>query len=132
MATGSRRRSPDAPLGSAPARSRRSWLTTREYTSPAAFRRALTDKLKNSAMESRWTLPQLQRQMAYDRLLERLYATDGRWIVKGATALLARGIGVRATIDVDLYRDVAVQVGARELREAAATELGDWFRFEVG
>jgi hypothetical protein len=28
--------------------------------------------------------------MAYDRLLERLYLVDEGWIIKGATALLAR------------------------------------------
>lgn len=64
------------------------------YASPAAFRRALTDRLTNAATESRWTLQELQRQMAYDRLLERLYLVDQGWIVKGATALLARDIGV--------------------------------------
>ena len=65
------------------------------YESPAAFRRVLTDKLKDLAATSRWTLQQLQRHMAYDRLLERLYLVDDGWIVKGATALLARDIGVR-------------------------------------
>ena len=60
----------------------------RSYGSPVAFRRALTDKLKELAAASRWTLQQLQRQMAYDRLLERLYLADGGWIVKGAVALL--------------------------------------------
>lgn len=72
------------------------------YRSPAAFRRALTDKLREVADTSRWTLQQLQRQMAYDRLLERLYLADDGWIIKGATALLARDIGVRATIDIDV------------------------------
>lgn len=43
----------------------------RSYGSPGAFRRALTDKLRDLATRSRWTLQQLQRQMAYDRLLER-------------------------------------------------------------
>ena len=104
----------------------------RGYGSPAAFRRALTDKLRNTAKGSRWTLAQLQRQMAYDRLLERLYLVDQGWIVKGATALLARDIGVRATIDIDVYRDVAAEVAERELRVAAARDIGDWFRFEIG
>jgi len=48
----------------------------RSYASPCAFRRALTDKLRVLASQSRWTLQQLQRQMAYDRLLERLYLVD--------------------------------------------------------
>jgi Nucleotidyl transferase AbiEii toxin, Type IV TA system len=104
----------------------------RRYKSPGAFRRALTDRLRNVANESRWTLDQLQRQMAYDRLLERLYLVDQGWILKGATALLARDIGVRATIDIDVYRGIAAGIAERELRDAAGRDIGDWFRFEVG
>ena len=48
----------------------------RSYGSPSAFRRALIDKLRDLATRSRWTLLQLPRQMAYDRLLERLYLVD--------------------------------------------------------
>lgn len=54
------------------------------------------------------------------------------WIVKGATALIARDIGVRATIDIDVYRGIATDIAERELREAAANNIGDWFRFDVG
>ena len=72
------------------------------YTSPAAFRRALTDTLRDAAKNSQWSLQQLQRHVAYDRLLERLYLIDDGWIVKGATALLARDLGVRGSLDIDL------------------------------
>lgn len=102
------------------------------YNSPAAFRRALTDKLKNAARHSQWTLQQLQRQVAYDRLLERLYVINDDWIVKGATALLARDIGVRGSLDIDVYSAVAQEVAEADVRMAAATDLGDWFRFEIG
>ncbi|GAC1676286.1 MAG: hypothetical protein PVS3B2_18680 [Candidatus Dormibacteraceae bacterium] len=54
------------------------------------------------------------------------------WVVKGATALIARDIGVRGTIDVDIYREVSGDIAERDLRSAAALELGDWFRFELG
>ena len=104
----------------------------RRYATPAAFRRALTDRLRERVRESRWTLQQLQRQVAYDRLLERLYMVNEGWIVKGATALLARDLGVRGSLDVDLYREVAREVAEAELRQAAATNIGDWFRFEIG
>jgi hypothetical protein len=104
----------------------------RTHGSPIAFRRALTDRLRTLARESRWDLAQLQRQIAYDRLLERLYFVDDGWIVKGAAALLARDIGVRATIDLDVYRAKALDVAESELREAADRDLGDWFRFGVG
>src|SRR2546425_12351329 len=102
------------------------------YRSPQAFRQALTDKLREAAKAGPWTLPQLQRQIAYDRLLERLYLVDDGWILKGATALLARDIGVRATIDIDVYRQRAREVAEADLREAATRHLGDWFRFEIG
>lgn len=102
------------------------------YPSPQAFRQALTDKLRDASQDSIWTLSQLQRQMAYDRLLERLYLVDDGWVVKGATALLARGIGVRATIDIDIYRERARELAEAELREAASRDIGDWFTFELG
>jgi hypothetical protein len=108
-------------------------VTTRgEYRTPGAFRRALTDKLRALADESRWELTQLQRQMAYDRLLERLYMVDDGWIVKGAVALLARDLGVRASLDIDVYREGEREVVEAELREAASRDIGDWFRFEIG
>ena len=107
-------------------------MTERAYGSPDAFRRALTDRLRAIARQSRWDLAQLQRQMAYDRLLERLYFVDDGWIVKGAAALLAREIGVRASIDIDVYRAKALEIAETELREAAVRDIADWFRFEVG
>ncbi len=102
------------------------------FPTPAAFRRALTDRLRALATTARWTLPQLQRQLGYDRLLERLYRIDDGWVVKGATALLARGLAVRATLDIDVFRSVAPEVAQADLRKAAATDIGDRFRFEVG
>jgi hypothetical protein len=107
-------------------------IENRSYGSPAAFRRALTERLKDKATQSRWPLAQLQRQFAYDRLLERLYLIDRDWIVKGATALLARDLGVRGTIDIDIYRARAREVAEAELRDAASRDIGDWFRFEIG
>jgi hypothetical protein len=84
------------------------------------------------AGEGRWTLPQLQRQVAYDRLLQRLYLVDDGWVVKGATALMARDLGARATIDIDLYRVVVSRSLEEDVHAAAARDLGDWFRFGIG
>ena len=102
------------------------------YRSPTAFRAALTAKLKQLARTSRWQLPQLQRQIAYDRLLVRLYLHDDEWIIKGAIALLARELGVRATNDIDVYRRVAREAAEQELRDAVSRDIGDWFRFDIG
>ncbi|MGH2897094.1 MAG: nucleotidyl transferase AbiEii/AbiGii toxin family protein, partial [Solirubrobacteraceae bacterium] len=86
------------------------------YASPTAFRRAITDRLKAMADSGPWPLPALQRQFAYDRLLVRLYLVDDGWVVKGATALLAREIGVRGTKDIDVYRREALDVAEADLR----------------
>jgi hypothetical protein len=102
------------------------------YATPAAFRRALTDRLRALSDHSKWTLPQLRRQFAYDRLLERLYMMDDGWIVKGAVALLARDIGVRGSLDIDVYRAKAADGAEADLREAASRGIDDWFRFEIG
>lgn len=75
---------------------------------------------------------QLQRQMAYDRFLERLYLIDNGWVLKGATALLARELGVRATIDIDVYRATEQKMAEAEIHQAANLDIGDWFRFEIG
>lgn len=106
-------------------------MNERRYNSPAAFRQAVTDRLRQLANESKWSLEQLQRQLAYDRLLERLYLADDQWIVKGATALLARDLSVRASLDIDLFRYVRRDVAEAELRRAAGRDIGDWFRFEL-
>ena len=103
-----------------------------KYATPGAFRTALTDKLRNLAEQGPWNLQQLLRQFAYDRLLERLYMLDGEWIVKGAVALLARDIGVRSSLDIDLYRAKAADAAEQDLRTAASRDIGDRFRFEIG
>ncbi|MFC4563829.1 nucleotidyl transferase AbiEii/AbiGii toxin family protein [Nocardiopsis mangrovi] len=106
---------------------------TLSYKTPAAFRRALTERLRSTARPNGpWPLPELQRQFAYDRLLARLYHADDGWIVKGATALLARELAVRRTVDIDIYRATSREAAERDLREAAAQDIGDWFRFEPG
>jgi hypothetical protein len=47
-----------------------------KYTSPGAFRTALRAKLRTLSEGGPWTVPQLHRQFADDRLLERLYMLD--------------------------------------------------------
>lgn len=51
---------------------------------------------------------------------------------QGATALLARDLGVRGSLDIDVYRAVAQKLAEADVRRAAAAEVGDWFRFEIG
>jgi hypothetical protein len=103
------------------------------YGSPMALRQAVTERLRGVARpHGPWPLPDLHRQFAYDRLLARLYQFDDGWIVKGATALIARGLATRHTVDIDLYRAATRRQAELDLRTAAALDLGDWFTFTVG
>jgi hypothetical protein len=111
-------------------------MTALPYRTPAAFRAALTDRLKTIAAESAFTVPELQRQFAYDRLLARLFsAADAeRWVLKGAVSLLARLDQARHSKDVDLAwrADTDVVEAEQALRLAAGQDLGDFFLFSVG
>ena len=105
------------------------------YESPQALRQALADRLRPLAEESGVELSALLRQFAYDRLLCRLFSAESeRWVLKGGTAMLARLEGqARHTLDVDLYRrDGSLAEAEQALRDAAAVDLGDYFRFTLG
>jgi hypothetical protein len=105
------------------------------YDNPQALRQAVTDRLRNLARQRPGTqLNDLQRQFAYDRLLSRVFITDpDRWVLKGATAMLARLQGVaRHTIDIDLRHLGDLHEAEEALRRAADQDLGDHFRFVLG
>jgi len=110
-------------------------MSAPRYDNPQALRQALADRLRPLAEESGMELSALLRQFAYDRLLCRVFSTDPeRWVLKGATAMLVRLEGrARHTLDVDLYRrDGSLADAERALREAAAVDLSDHFRFTLG
>lgn len=107
------------------------------YHSPAAFRTALKARLSAIAKQDpRYTVNELQRQFAYDRILSRCFATEDalRWVLKGAGALLARLPEARHSKDIDLYyteRAAGIEEATAALRAAADRDIGDHFRFEV-
>ena len=110
-------------------------MTDRGYADPVALRQAITDRLRQLAQERPGAqLTDLQRQFAYDRLLVRLFTSEpDAWVLKGATALLARMRGsARHTVDVDLYRQHgSLDSAEAALHAAAAIDLGDFFRFAL-
>lgn len=106
------------------------------YTSAAAFRTALKALFAAIAKQDpRYTVNELQRQFAYDRILSRCFSTDGseRWVLKGAGALLARLPDARHSKDIDLYYAelAAPEEATAALVAAADRDIGDHFRFEV-
>lgn len=114
----------------------------KKYATPTAFRRALEDRLKAEAQKGAGDLQRLQRDVAFDRLLARLFAVaKAPWILKGGYAMELRTAGARATKDVDLalreslggVKGDSLNTAVHEaLRDAAGRDLGDFFSFTIG
>jgi hypothetical protein len=109
------------------------------YSTAGAFRRALEDRLKRIAHEEKVDVNRLRRQVAFDRLLARLFLPDqAAWVLKGGYALELLFDTARATIDIDLTLSGLDATGGeanyviREmLQQAAGASLDDWFEFTV-
>ncbi len=109
-------------------------MSANPYRDPRAMRNAIADRLRPLARERGVELSSLQRQFAYDRLLSRIFHADPtRWVLKGATAMLARlGADARHTRDIDLLTRVGdLDEAERALRSASSIDLGDYFTFTL-
>lgn len=102
-----------------------------KYRSARAFRNALNTRLREHAGAGE-DLARLQRRLAYERLLVRLFGMVGdTWVLKGGYALELRlGGKARATIDLDFNAPTGVDL-LDILQNAAEQELDDFFRFVV-
>src|SRR5450631_3055474 len=78
----------------------------KKYAIAAAFRRGLEDRLQDIARKESVDLQRLRRQVAFDRLLARLFqAAQPRalpWVLKGGYAMELRIKTARTTKDIDL------------------------------
>jgi Nucleotidyl transferase AbiEii toxin, Type IV TA system len=103
------------------------------WRSPQATRQALTDRVK--ARHPPELRPQRLREIAYRRLLARLFETQpDRWVVKGGAALLLRLDPNRTSNDIDLAyvaESGEHAVALEALVEAAAHDAGDFFEFDI-
>ncbi len=116
--------------------------THRAYSTAAAFRRALEERLKTRSQAEQIDINRLRRQVSFDRLLARLFRDDtAPWALKGGYALELRFKSARSTIDIDLtvQRVVeateggdAVRVIREMLQNAADVSLDDWFEYTIG
>jgi hypothetical protein len=113
-----------------------------KYSTPTAFRRALEDRLTQIAKKDGIEIQRLRRQVAFDRLLARLFM-DGKtpWVLKGGYAMQLRIDNARATKDVDLSlrelklktknKDEQYKVVLEILQENAQRDLNDFFIFVI-
>lgn len=114
----------------------------KKYATAGAFRRALEDRLKVISETERLLLQRVRREVAFDRLLARLFAADtAPWLLKGGYALELRIKEARATRDIDLSLHETLGTGQdgsgnvailTALRSAASLDLGDFFVFTIG
>ncbi len=116
-------------------------MIPKHYATPAAFRRALEDRLLQLQHTERQDLQRLRRQVAFDRLLVRLFHMgDPPWILKGGYAMELRLPMARTTRDIDLgvrlnpggktaWSATAIQ---RQLQTAAELDLNDHLTYQIG
>lgn len=110
------------------------------YATPAAFRQALEARLNDMARGRSADIQRLRRQVAFDRLLCRLFQGSGdQWILKGGYAMELRLEESRTTRDIDLAARQPIRGAGRLperilrlLQSAAATDLKDFFSFAIG
>jgi hypothetical protein len=93
-------------------------MERKRYATAAAFRRALEDRLQDIAGKEGVDLQRLRRQVAFDRLLARLFqAALPRalpWVLKGGYAMELRIKAARTTKDIDLTMRSAFYFGREE------------------
>jgi hypothetical protein len=112
------------------------------YKTQGALRKALEERLKQKSKLENVDINRLRRQLAFDRLLARLFHDEAApWALKGGYALELQFKAARSTVDIDLtmFRPVAIPQGTdinqavRELlQEAASLSLGDWLEYKIG
>ena len=103
------------------------------YSTPHAFRAALEARLRNIANEQGTDLQRLRRQVAFERLLARLFSEENPpWLLKGGYALELRlPAQARSTVDLDFSMSSIAQTAAayEKLQEMADQKLEDGFQF---
>lgn len=113
----------------------------KQYASANAFRAALEDRIKNISKKQGTDIQRLRRQVAFDRLLCRLFKKNpGDLFLKGGYSMELRVHMARTTKDIDLVlkaRKIADHAAQDQeildiLQEAVREDLKDFFVFFVG
>jgi len=111
----------------------------RAYASATTFRRALEERLNNLARQEATDVNRLRRQVAFDRLLARMFRRgEAAWVLKGGYAMELRFQKARTTRDLDFtvrpgaLPESNTAVVLDQLQQAAAEDLRDFFEFLIG
>ncbi|MDF3069635.1 MAG: hypothetical protein K0R38_5236 [Polyangiaceae bacterium] len=107
-------------------------MTPRSYSSPAAFKQALEQRLRASA-KSGAEMARSRQLLVFNRLLARVAVAMGDAVaLKGGLALELRLERARTTRDVDLQVFGSPAELLDRLQDAARRDLGDFLTFEIG
>lgn len=107
--------------------------TSRQYSSGAALRTALEERLKRVSREEAADLQRLRRQVAFDRFLARLFRhTQTDWVLKGGYAMELRFHTARATKDLDFTVRGKPEGVLEYLQDAGTLDVGDFLSFRIG
>jgi hypothetical protein len=114
-------------------------VANRKFHDATAFRASLEERLKNIAWKKGMDLQRLRREVAFDRLLARLFSGKAvPWYLKGGYAMELRIHRARTTRDVDLGRSLGPGEKTdrpallEEIQSLAVLDLGDFFEFRIG
>ena len=90
---------------------------SRRYSTPAAFRHALTQALHAQARPSDRLFNELEREFLLQRFVARVFHQDVTpWVLKGGIGLLIRLPSARFSRDLDLFsRENGVQEAVADL-----------------
>ena len=117
-------------------------MSNKQYKTPHALLMAINDHLRAISEKEQIVIDRLRRQLAFDRLLNRLFKIKKcPWVLKGGYAMELRMQCARATKDIDLAmskhsippKDSSEQTSAihERLVSVAAFDLNDFFIFEI-
>lgn len=110
----------------------------KKFTSAAAFKASLEDRLRTRSKETSVPFQTLQLRFVMERLLARLFHdADVPWLLKGGFAMDLRfRPRARTTKDVDLSVKLVAGTIAGDLRgqlqTAASIDLGDFLTYRIG
>lgn len=111
------------------------------YATPAAFRRAVEDRLRVEAAKRSVPMNDLRQKLVMERLLARLFlAPDAPWLLKGGYAMDLRfRPHARTTRDLDLSASAdapdltgRLALLRQRLQDAADIDAGEYLVFRVG
>lgn len=107
-------------------------MSARGYSSPAAFKEALEQRLRSSAGPG-VEFARRRQLLVFERFLARVVDVFGDAVVlKGGLVLELRLARARTTRDVDLRMTGSPQQVLARLQQAARRDLGDFLTFEIG